>query len=246
MECRDAQFYLRLRRHAADELGAEVTGALEGHLAVCPACAADARAAFSFDRAVATAMTAVPVPTSLRERLITRAAAKQGALLRRKLYRIGTACAAALVLLALGFGVFSSVRPTLDTDKLVLQADEQVSAPEESVRSWLAQQKLPNVLPAPFDQFDYTQLAGFGTAEVQGKSVPVITFRNDTGFAKVYLFRDTGPFDLKEVRDAQSSRASALIVRGQGLSRGTTYVCVYTGHDLKPFLRTRNGGQAAI
>jgi hypothetical protein len=74
MECRDAQFYLRLRRHAADELGPDVTAPLVDHLAGCPACAADARAADALDRAFAAAMTAVPVPGGLRERLLAQAA----------------------------------------------------------------------------------------------------------------------------------------------------------------------------
>src|SRR5438552_9047844 len=98
MECRDAQFYLRMRRHAADELGPDVTAALNDHLAVCPACAADARAAASFDRAIASAMRAVPVPSGLRERLVSHTASKQGAILRRKAYRTGAALAAALLL----------------------------------------------------------------------------------------------------------------------------------------------------
>src|SRR5262245_25968686 len=108
MECRDAQFYLRLRRHAADELGADVTGALEAHVAGCPTCAADARAALSFDRAVASAMKAVPVPSGLREKLFTQASAKQGAVLRRKLYRGAAALAAVLLLGGIALGVFSA------------------------------------------------------------------------------------------------------------------------------------------
>ena len=56
MECRDAQFYLRLRRHAADELGPDVTAALDGHCALCPECGPAAKAAASFDRA----LTSVP------------------------------------------------------------------------------------------------------------------------------------------------------------------------------------------
>ncbi len=38
MECRDAQFQLRLRRPGPDDLGPEVTAALDRHLAGCPHC----------------------------------------------------------------------------------------------------------------------------------------------------------------------------------------------------------------
>src|SRR5688572_30287303 len=111
MECRDAQFYLRLRRHAADELGADVTAPLNNHLATCEACSIDARAATQFDRAVATAMKSVPVPSGLRERLITQAARAQGAALRVKAYRVGALVAAAMVLVGIGFSLLSKARP---------------------------------------------------------------------------------------------------------------------------------------
>ena len=86
MECRDAQFYLRLRRHAIDELGPDASAALNGHLTGCPLCAADARGAASFDRAMGSAMRAVPLPGGLHERLVRHVATKQGAILRHKAY----------------------------------------------------------------------------------------------------------------------------------------------------------------
>jgi hypothetical protein len=241
MECRDAQFYLRLRRHAADELGADVTGALDAHCAGCPECAADARSAALFDRAMVSAMKAVPVPAGLREKLFTQASAKQGAILRRKMYQTAAACAAALVLLAIIFGVFSNTRPKVDTDELVRIADERVSNPEEATKRWLVAQKLPDELPKPFD---YNLLVDWDTKEIQGRKVPVLVFRsslpNDNGFAKVYIFREDGRFDLKGLQDAQASSARAQVIVGQDRLRGVTYVIIHTGPDLAPFLRNRN------
>ena len=66
MHCNDAQFYLRLRRHAGDELGVDVTADLDRHLAGCPACAADAGRALVFDRAIASALRAVRTGSSSR------------------------------------------------------------------------------------------------------------------------------------------------------------------------------------
>src|SRR5688500_9259377 len=137
MECRDAQFYLRLRRHAADELGADVTAALDGHCATCAACSTDARAAAAFDRAVAAAMKAVPVPSGLRERLITQAARAQGAALRQKAYRVGGLVAAALLLVGIGFSVYTRARPLVDADELVRKSDGLINAREQSTREWL-------------------------------------------------------------------------------------------------------------
>ena len=242
MECRDAQFYLRLRRHTTDELGPDVAGTLEGHLAICPACAADGRAAVSFGRALTAAMRAVPVPSGLREKLFTQAASAQGAVLRHKLYRTGGLVTAAVLLIGIGFGVFSSTRPKADSELLTRTATDQANDPAGSVGRFLAAKKLPDRLPMPFD---YDLLVHVGTDEVQGQQVPVVVFRSsngDSGFAKVYIFKSDSRFDLRGLQDAQGSHARAQVLVGQDKFRGATYVFVHTGRDLKPFLLNRNGG----
>src|SRR5262245_47334821 len=207
MQCRDAQFYLRLRRHAGDELGADATADLDRHLATCPACAADARAAASFDAAVASAMRSVPVPAGLREKLLTQAAAYRGGVIRRKLYRYGAAAASLFLALGLAFGLFAS-RPKLDTQALVMAADADLQNPEEKLRRWLADEKLPPQLPWPLDP---ALLEFTGSERIGGHDVPVAIFhlRNELGFAKLYVFRH-GSFDTKDVQDAQASLTRAV------------------------------------
>lgn len=246
MECRDAQFYLRLRRHAADELGSDVTASLNDHLAGCEACAAEARNTASFDRLMAAAMQAVPVPSGLRDRLVTQGAKQQGAAFRQKAYRGGALVGAALVVIALGLSLISSTRPKVETDTLVQVADEQLNNPEASTRKWLAEQKLPDRLPVP--DLDYDLLIFRGYEDVKGKKVPVVVFRSSegSGFAKVYIFRHDGEFDRKDIRDAQASHAGAKVVIGQDHFRNATYVFVHTGRDLAPFLRTRKAGQLGV
>src|SRR5438132_13737126 len=78
MECRDAQFYLRFRRPASDELGPEVAADLDQHLAGCPHCATEARSASAFDAALSTAMRNVAIPTGLRNRIVAHVAEKRG------------------------------------------------------------------------------------------------------------------------------------------------------------------------
>ncbi len=247
MECRDAQFYLRLRRHAAEELGADVTASLEGHFATCAACAADARAAASFDHAVASAMRAVPVPAGLRDQLIAHVSAKQGLILRRKLYRSGVAVAAAVVLMLLGVSLFSASRPKVDTDLMVQKIDDEMNDPPESTRQFLAANNIPNRLPFPFD---YDLLVFQGVERLQGNDVPVIVFRspNGRGSAKVYVFRHDGHFDLKGIHDAQSSHATARVIPAEEHGLGAvTFVVVYTGgpHGLDQFLMSHRGGPRA-
>ena len=246
MECRDAQFYLRLRRHATDELGPDASAALNGHLTGCPLCAADARGAASFDRAMGSAMRAVPLPGGLHGRLVRHVATKQGAILRHKAYRVGALVAAAILVACIGLGVFSSTRPTINTYEIAEQASEQRNDPEETTRQWLTERKLPDRLPLDFD-YDLFVFRGF--EQVKGKYVPVVVFRSPEvgGFAKVYVFAANGQFDQKDIRDASASHAVAEVVIGQDRFRGATYVIVRTGgpNGLKQFLKFRKGGDMA-
>lgn len=238
MQCRDAQFYLRLRRHAGDELGAEVTADLDRHLAGCPACAADARTSAAFDRAVTSAMLAVPIPPNLREKLLTQAAAHRGGVIRRKVYRYAAIAASLFLTAGLAFGLFAS-RPKLDTQELVRLAEEQFQTPDESLRLWLTEQGVAPELPLPFN----TDLLMFkGYERVQGRDVPVIVFRHpsEPGFAKVYILRPNAALNPKDAQDATMSVTAARVMKQQGV----TYVIVYApagpNEDmmLRPFLRS--------
>ena len=241
MQCRDAQFYLRLRRHAGDELGADVTADLDRHLAGCPGCGADARAAASFDRAVTSAMRAVAVPVGLHEKLLTQAAAYRGGVIRRKMYRYAAVAASLFLTAGLAFGLFAS-RPKLDTLNLVEQADVQLQNPDETLRRWLADQDLPPQLPWPMNT---DLLISTGTERVQGHDVPVAVFTHPTdprGFAKVYIFRKNGAINPREAQDAQASLTRAVAF--QDKEHGITYVVVHTVHPvgphddlMRPFLR---------
>lgn len=238
MECRDAQFYLRLRRHAADELGSDVTAALDGHCANCPLCGPAARATASFDRALASAMWAVPVPSGLRERLVTQAARGQGAALRNRALRAGGMVVAALLIIGIGFSLYSTTRPLVDSEKQVALAERQAKDQRTYARAWLAEQKLPEDLPW---DFDYDLLVFCGYERIDKVDAPVVVFRAraGSGFAKVYIFRDGGPFDTKDTRDAQGSVFSGQVVIGKGHARGVRYLVVHNGAQggLENFLR---------
>jgi len=250
MLCRDVQFYLRLRKHAGDDLGADVTADLHRHLASCPVCAAESQAAESFDRAVAVAVRAVPIPPGLREKLHAQASAHRGTVIRHRVYRLATAAGLVFLALGLGLGLFSS-RPKLDTAALVLESDAQLRDPEGSIRRWLEALRLAPELPVPpgeTDPFDPELLVSLGTERLQGKDVPVAVFRHPTGrgFAKVYVFRTPGEFDLKSVPDSQGSLTLARVVNNPARYRGAVYVIVCTGPSLKPFLRAQPLGQPLL
>ncbi|MCS6863867.1 MAG: DUF3379 family protein [Gemmataceae bacterium] len=242
MECRDAQFYLRWQRHATDELGAEVTTALRQHLAQCPVCAAESQALLAFDKAIARAMKAVPVPPALRDRIRTHVATQRGARLRVQLYRTAVSVAAAVVLVLLGLSIFSSTRPRVDPQMLAELADDQLHRPDDYIQNWLIAQKLPTELP---HQFDWELVTHRGFDDVQGLKVPVIVFTTPDGrdFAKVYIFRKDGRFDMRDLHAGQASRASADVYD----TPHAVYVIVYTGgpRGLQRFLTNRPPGGPA-
>lgn len=249
MQCPEAQFYLRLRKPGRDELGPEASAGLNRHLAECPVCAAEARTGEAFDRAVAAALRAVPVPVGLRERLHARAAAYRGAAIRRTIYRLTALAAAVLLAVGLGLGVFVQ-RSAFDTAALVHDTDEQLRDPESSLRAWLTSLGVAPELPPPpgeTDPFDPELLVSLGWERVQGQDVPVVVFRHPSGrgFAKVYILRSLSEFDLRTLADAQGSLTLARVVTDPSRPRGVAYVIVSTGPDFKPFLRPRPAGGSA-
>lgn len=239
MDCRDAEFYLRLRHPGRDEFEPEVSAALDRHVAGCPACAAATRVLGGFDAAVATAMRAVPVPAGLRDRLFADAATRRGSLLRRKTYRYAAAAATVLVAAGLALGIYSAARPQPDLLELVQRFEElgQPRGGDGVAARFLKAEGLP-ALP---DHFDTDLLIHTGTERVQGRDVPVLVFRErgGNGLAKVYAFRDTA-FKAAPEREEQASFSTA---KSYPPRAGVSYVVVYTTPSLAPFLR--GGGLTA-
>ena len=238
MECRDAQFYLRFRRPGSDELGPEVAADLDRHLAGCEHCAAEAWAASAFDAAVAAAVRDVPVPAGLRTKLIAHVAEKRGADLRRQTYRYAGAAAAVFLALGMALGLFAG-RPTLQTSELAASLNDQVEDPRAAITKWLAAHgasKLP-------EDFDPALLGPAGFEKVRGESVPFVEFRErgGRGSARVFALRRGGPFNLKDLRDFQESNWQARVYDDEREFRGVVFVVVFTGPDLRPFLRANTG-----
>jgi hypothetical protein len=236
MQCRDAQFFLRLRRHVNDELGADVGADLDRHLAGCPECAHDFRIVHSFDSAVASVMKNVAIPAGLRDKLLLQAMTQRGTVIRRKVYQLAALAASLFLIVGVSFGVFSASRPKLDIDILVNNADEQFQNPKKTMEQWLTAHNFPTELPLPLNT-DLIYI--LGRERVQGKYVPVILFgrvsnNGERGFAKLYLFDKNGDFklDSKALQDAEASNAHARVLIGQGTAAGV--VNDREGHPVRP------------
>jgi len=148
----------------------------------------------------------------------------------------------------LAFGVFSSSRAKITGETFVIHQDRIHEDPEGALRDWLVAQKFPDQLPEPFDPY---LLVVLGTEKVQGADVPVAVFRHpsERGFAKVFILRDDGSYNLKDLTDAQMSHTMVRVVKDPARFRGVQYVIVHTFHPdpvdpnpLKPFLRRATNG----
>jgi hypothetical protein len=171
--------------------------------------------------------------------------------IRRKAYRVTALAASLLLAVGLGFGVFSATRPRIDSAAMVDSSDELLRNPDEVVRRWLADRKLPPQLPLPLDP-DLLQSAG--TERVQGVDVPVAVYRHPDdprGFARLYVFRADGTLNLDGLRPAIASHTMATVVPADPRQfRGVRYVVVHTVHrvgpgedPLKPFFRAAHTSQ---
>lgn len=235
MDCNDAQFYLRLFRGGPDRTDADVAAALDNHLAGCPRCAADAGRLSAFDAAVGRAMRAVEVPVGLRSKLVADLSARRGTALRQRAYRGLAVAASALLATGLAVGAFTAARPAFDPAELV-DRHEQTSTPqgaEKAVADWLKAEGLPARLPEPFD---YGLYVTHGTENFRGRDTPVVVFRDraGTGLAKVYAVRPW-QFKTADLQPAQMSGWQARVYP-KDPAAGVTFVVLFTGADLAPFL----------
>lgn len=236
MNCETTRMLLAFRRaNGPAELTAADATELAAHLAGCPACAALARQHAAFDTAVAASMKAVPAPGGLRDRLLTSALARRGALQRLRLYKALTAAAALLVAATIGYGVSHQLRPTVNSTELAGRFERDYENPEEMVRRFLADHDLPADVPV---DLDFRLAVTCGGQELGGRDAPFVELitwqpgQNRPDIARVFVLKESR-FDLRSLQDAQSSFANVHVVRGRGLA----YVIVFNS-SLQPFLRT--------
>lgn len=228
MDCHLSRLLLAFRR---SDLTAEDAASLDAHLGGCAACSAAARREVAVDAKIASAMTAVPVPTGFRDRLVRSVEGVQRAAWRRRVAASAgwTALAAAVLV---GFAGYSWwTKPTLDSYTAGNEFDRQIEYANADVPAWLKARGLPEQLP--FD-FDFRMPTLTGTAPLHGRDVPVLTLMNGQHVARVFIARES-QFHLPpdKLIDAQTSRCKVTVAR-QG---GFVYVVLYTSDTLDVFLK---------
>lgn len=222
MDCNLSKLLLSLGR--ADR-GTDDQAALDRHLADCPACAAFATRSTGFDAAVVAAMSAVPVPPTLRDDLLKAAYTRQGAIWRRTVYRYAGLAAALLLAVGLVSGGLWRFRPAVDGAELVRAAERDGDFRDEAVRAWLTAQELPTDFPFEMD-LDLRLCVFQGKGELAGREMPMLLFQRGQEQARLYIVRDS-QLNLTDFHPDERSVWKTTSAR-HPTARGVVYVAVYT------------------
>ena len=226
------QLYLSLGR---GDRTPEVEAALAGVLRAHPEYAAAIRRESAFDTALAAAMTDVPLPAGLHDRLLKAAFARRGTALRRAASRTFALAAMVMMALGIGAGTYWRTRPVLDGDAIAIRGELEREATQETVQNWLVKHNLPGTLPL---DFDYRWHSFHGKGELGDAYVPVVVFQRGQDFAHVFIVKDFAA-DTGRLKDAEASLCRVTVTRANGV----TYVILHSTDRLDPFLRQILGQQ---
>jgi hypothetical protein len=230
----------RLMASLADrsELAPEDTAELTNFLAANPTLAAEVEADRAFDAQLAQRMKDVPIPEGLKGRLLDHVAIQKGAWYRQKAW--GLVGLAAAVMIATGglLALRLSTAPELDPAVVIVPFDEHYQDPAGEISRFLAKRGL-NFEPAR--PFNMNMADRPVMAELQGREVPMIVFRNQTknATAKVFVVRDT-QFNWKNLPQDGSLVPSIyghqVAIIPHATRRDIAYIVVFSGDSLDLFL----------
>jgi hypothetical protein len=237
VDCENARLLLLFYRPGRTaDLAAEDVAALESHLAGCPDCAARLARGRAADAKLGPAVRAVGVPADLRAGLVEAATARAAAAGRRAILRRVLQAAAVATTLAVAWsGYAAATREPLDAESLVYQNDVLIEGGGEPVRAWLDDARLP---PLP-EEFNLQLVRRHGDLRLQNRTVPGLLLESADGHLAWVYYLPPGAFDLRTAGNAQSSNTAARLYRD--LPGGWAVLVVYTGNDLRRFLRPETG-----
>lgn len=226
MNCQTVQTLMPFRNRTG-ELSSDDADRLERHLAECSECSGLAARGQPFDRAVARAMNAVPVPGDLRSTIELAMVVESARVWRRKLARWSVVAVAALVFLAVGLGWWNS-KVTFWPEQFVQDADHNfillANGSRDSAEEYFRGQGLRTQLPS---DLDYTLLANLTVTEYSGKNVARLDFQRGAARCVVYVLpRRDFRLPRAAARDVAGSQCTVDVIDADG---GYYYVMVFMG-----------------
>jgi hypothetical protein len=249
MDCKTARLLLHFTYPRTTELEAGEAAELETHLADCPQCGALAQAERRVDNRIGHSMRAVAVPDGLRTRLLAQLDAEREHWYRRRLTRVAGAVAAAAAVIFhawLGLSWRNDHPPRIDPDQVANEfLTDMVNPSPATVRDSFESRGFRNIT-APSDSdpnegLNYRLLRYYGSARLQGKSVPMLLFTSGAAQVRVYIVSYHN-FDLKDALATAPSLGSGCKVEfwpppapADRTNPRFAYVVVYTGDSLQPF-----------
>lgn len=238
MDCRTARLLLDFAHPRSTELEPSEIEALEGHLAVCSECEAQARIERQIDDHIGGAIRAVVVPDNLHQRITARLQAERER--RRRRVLAWTARAASLLLLIGGIAVAavylrSHQLPELDVDGLHSIAILEPAPTRELVEERF-KERYGRAIVAPL-RFNYHLLASYELADFQGKKLPLLVFAHGNDRARVYIVTDRD-FNLEALlrTERSDSAGQAIEVWPHPENPHVAYVVICNSGSLWRFL----------
>jgi hypothetical protein len=202
MDCRTARLLVPFARPGVTELERADLAALKQHLADCPDCRLEVEAERTLDAVLSRAMRAVPVPASLRDRLLAKLGEQRRRVYARWAVRGLTAAAGLLLTCLIIYKLFpENVEELLvigenASYQLPVPTPTPVSEPvgpfrgKQEMLDHLREQGCSVVLPRDLDDNWDFRLLKYATVETyEGKPVATLVFKKGAATAKVRLLR---------------------------------------------------------
>jgi hypothetical protein len=222
MNCQDVRQLLGFARRKPPELDQAEQAELDQHLEKCAECAEHARLELRTDAVIAKSLADVPIPTDLKQKVLTRLAAERTVIS----WKVSVPAIAAVLLIALGVGWYLKP-PTRITNDSVHEFGEFARGMDAGqVETWFAVRGYK--IQAPRD-LDYQYLRSLGIVEFQGKRVARLGFRNERdrdrpAWAEV-LVLPHAQFRADSLRPETVGGGEFFPIQGDNF----TYVVIYGG-----------------
>jgi hypothetical protein len=237
MDCKNARMLAEFRGNRETELPPEDDAELDQHLNSCHECRSVLRVERQIDSHIGRAMKSVVVPFGLKSKILDRLATERGAWHRRRIFTV--AAAAAAVVLAVGIVTWKPHgKKKLDLDALIANDTKWKQNPKERLETWLAVEGIRYRPDVPLDPH---LIAFHGMAEIQGKQVPMLVYRNieRNVTAQVFILRDAD-FDLSSLPQTSGGTMGYYgrkveIVQDAEQPGKIAYLILYDGDSLEPF-----------